>query len=448
MADASALIPAADDDGTGSQLERALRHIERLETILQARSLEASQAGARLRSATDFLREVYRAMPAGVVILDGDGAVEDANDAMCALLGLPHEALVGRPFAALFAPDDAPDLAAILAQPRGAAVSRTERGLQGPDGAVVPVLFSASALPRAVTRRGRAVVGIALDLRERKRLEDELRQAQRLESVGRLAAGVAHEINTPIQFVGDSLQFVGEAMTDLGAVFEAHRALRVAAAAGAPTAELAARAAEAEADADLGYLIEHLPIALRRALDGLQRVAEIVRSLKAFSHPDASEMSTVDLNHAIRCTLAIASAEYKYVASLETDLGDLPPVRCHGGEINQVILNLVINAAHAIGDVVAGTDARGTIAIRTRCDGDDWVEIAVSDTGAGIPEAVRGRIFDPFFTTKTVGRGSGQGLAIARTVIHDKHGGTLRFDTELGKGTTFTVRLPVHGAAR
>ena len=212
-------------------------------------------------------------------------------------------------------------------------------------------------------------------------------------------------------------------------------------------AQAAAKAAEeAEDDADLDYILENAPVALDRARDGLGRVAAIVRSMKEFAHPDRKEMAQSDLNQAIQSTLVIASNEYKYVADVDTSLGELPLVNCYAGEINQVVLNLIVNAAHAIGDVVKGTDQKGRIRVATRVL-DDQVEIAIGDTGKGIPVEVRSRIFDPFFTTKEVGKGTGQGLAIARSVIVEKHGGTLHFETEVGKGTTFYIRLPVNGPA-
>jgi signal transduction histidine kinase len=156
-------------------------------------------------------------------------------------------------------------------------------------------------------------------------------------------------------------------------------------------------------------------------------------------------MTSVDLNQAIQSTLVIARNEYKYVADVEVDFGDLPLVTCHGGDVNQAVLNIIVNAAHAIGDVVKGTDRRGCIRVRTYQD-EDMAVIAIADTGGGIPEAIQGRLFDPFFTTKEVGRGTGQGLAIARSVIVETHGGEITFETELGRGTTFIMRLPISPA--
>jgi signal transduction histidine kinase len=296
------------------------------------------------------------------------------------------------------------------------------------------------------TGQHKVLRGMMLDVTDQRRLENELAQAQKLESVGRLAAGVAHEINTPVQFVSDSVSFVREAMDDLSQIVDRYRELRTATEQGAGVAAAAKAVEEAEDDADLDYILENAPVALDRARDGLGRVAAIVRSMKEFAHPDRKEMAPVDLNQAIKSTLVIATNEYKYVAEVETELADIPPVSCYAGEINQVVLNLIVNAAHAIGDVVRGTQDKGRIKVSTRLL-DEQVEIAIADTGKGIPVEVRSRIFDPFFTTKEVGKGTGQGLAIARTVIVEKHGGTLHFETELGQGTTFYIRLPVSGPA-
>jgi signal transduction histidine kinase len=274
--------------------------------------------------------------------------------------------------------------------------------------------------------------------------ELELRQAQKLESVGRLAAGIAHEINTPVQFVGDNLQFTKEVSADLIALVSAYREAFRALEAGASITELAPGLADAEAGCDLDYVIEHLPEALAQSETGIERITTIVRSVKDFAHPDRNEVKLVDLNAAVQSTLAIARFEYKDVAEVVTELGDVPPIACNGGEINQVILNLVVNAAHAIGDGVAAGRPRGRIVVSTRY-ADDQMVLQIRDTGVGIPPAIRDRIFDPFFTTKEIGRGTGQGLAIAHAVVR-KHGGAISFASEVGVGTTFTIRLPAPGA--
>jgi len=286
---------------------------------------------------------------------------------------------------------------------------------------------------------------LTTQMNHRLRMEIELRQAQKLEAVGRLAAGIAHEINTPTQFANDSIHFVRNSMGDLRGLIQRYRDICQALARGERTAEAMDDVAEAEAAADLPYLMAEIPGALDRAIEGLVRVSTIVRSMKEFAHPGKSEIAPVDLNHAISTTLTVARNEYKYVAELETCLGDLPPVPCCAGEFNQAILNIVINAAHAVGEVVGSTGAKGRITVRTEREG-DFALVSVSDTGAGIPPAIRDRIFDPFFTTKEVGRGTGQGLPIARSVVVDKHGGQITFESEVGKGTTFFVRLPLRPA--
>jgi signal transduction histidine kinase len=273
------------------------------------------------------------------------------------------------------------------------------------------------------------IVGTGRDITDRKEAEQRLAAGERLESIGRLAAGVAHEINTPVQYVSDSAIFVREGVHELLAQLDKLQAAQ-------PVAP------DSDSDSDLLYLQHELPGAIDRVLDGLARITEIVRSMKDFSHPDQREMRAIDLNRAIHSTLVIARSEYKNVAELQTDFAELPLIICHGGQINQVVLNLVLNAAHAIADAVRGTPAKGLITITTFVDGPDVV-VRISDTGNGIPEAIRHRIFEPFFTTKEVGKGTGQGLSIARGVVVQGHGGSISFQTETGKGTTFSIRLPI-----
>jgi signal transduction histidine kinase len=293
-----------------------------------------------------------------------------------------------------------------------------------------------------VTTDSKILRGLMHDVTDVRRLARELTAAQKLESVGRLAAGVAHEINTPVQFVADNVEFVSSSMACVVTVIQAYRELKSAVQSTAAVSEAALAVERAESAADIGYILENIPAALTGATEGLRRIATIVQSMKEFAHPDQTTKTAVDLNHAIQSTLVIARNEYKYVAELETDFQELPPVHCYLGEVNQVVLNLLVNAAHAIGDVVRQTGTMGKLRIGTRTLGEE-VEISIGDTGTGIPAAVREKIFDPFFTTKELGKGTGQGLAIARSVIVNKHGGTLRFDTETGKGTTFFIRLPV-----
>jgi two-component system NtrC family sensor kinase len=303
----------------------------------------------------------------------------------------------------------------------------------------------AGPVPARWWRETKILHGLMLDITELRRLGRQLQAAQKLESVGRLAAGVAHEINTPVQFVSDNVQFVRTSMTGIATVIHAYRGLQQTVQTGGDVAAAARFAGEAERGADLDYIMENAPLAIESSIEGLGRITTIVRSMKEFAHPDQAHKTFADLNQAIRSTLVIAHNEYKYVAEIDTQFGDVPPVQCYVGEINQVVLNLLVNASHAIADAVKGTDTLGKLTVRTRLDG-DAVEISIADTGTGIPEDVRGRVFDPFFTTKKVGMGTGQGLALAHSVIVQRHGGMLRFETESGKGSTFFIRLPINAA--
>ena len=220
-----------------------------------------------------------------------------------------------------------------------------------------------------------------------------------------------------------------------------HEQVRAALEAGDVAPDLLERVRAAEDAADLEYLRGRVPAGFERAEDGVRRIGAIVGSMHEFAHPTV-DRAPQDLNAALRNTLVVAAGEYKAVADVETDLGDLPLVTCNGGEIKQVLLSVIVNAAHAIEDCSPGE--RGTIRIRTRADA-THVLISVADTGCGIPAPIADRVFDPFFTAKEVGRGSGQGLAIARTLVVERHGGSLTFETTPGEGTTFHVRLPIAG---
>jgi len=282
------------------------------------------------------------------------------------------------------------------------------------------------------------------DVTEKLTLEMQLAQAQKLESIGQLAAGIAHEINTPIQYVGDNTRFLGDAFKDLLHLQEEYKSLLEAGKTGAMAEDLLNRVESAIREIDLEYLIDEIPVAIRQSQEGVERVAKIVRAMKDFSHPGTAEKRAVDINKAIESTITVARNEWKYVAEMVTDLDpSLPLVPCRPDELNQVVLNIIINAAHAIADIVGRKpEEKGTITIKTRNNG-NGVEISISDTGGGIPEEIRSRIFDPFFTTKEVGKGTGQGLAISHSVIVDKHGGAINFETAPGQGTTFIIRLPV-----
>ena len=282
------------------------------------------------------------------------------------------------------------------------------------------------------------------DITEQQKLEEQLLQAKKLESIGQLAAGVAHEINTPAQFVTDNLRFLKESFEDINCLNQAYANLFNAARDGNVAAEILEEVKSAVNEADPDYLFEEIPDALKQSLDGIIHVSNIVRAMKEFSHPGGKERELIDFNKIIANTITVASNEWKYVAEIETDLADdLPMVPCLSQEITQVVLNLIINASQAIADTLDESNGeKGVIRIRTRAL-NEQAELTIADNGSGIPKKVQDRIFDPFFTTKEVGKGTGQGLSMAYTTIVEKHQGTLSFESEEGRGTKFIVRLPL-----
>ncbi|TWT94325.1 sensor histidine kinase [Neorhodopirellula pilleata] len=284
------------------------------------------------------------------------------------------------------------------------------------------------------------------------RMDQRLAQAQKLESIGELAAGIAHEINTPIQYVGDNTRFVKTAYADLTDVLMQCRELIVATETDRDITEIAGRARDAMDNADLDYLLEEIPAAIEQTLEGIDRVSNIVRAMKEFAHPGVSEMVLTDLSKAIQNTVMVARNEWKYVAEVKTDFDPaLAWVPCFPGELNQVLLNMIVNAAHAIGERAVGERSHvsgpvapmGTISISTQLVGGNAV-IRICDTGNGIAAKNLERIFDPFFTTKASGKGTGQGLAIAHTVIVERHRGTIGVQSKVGQGTEFTITLPMN----
>ncbi|MBU1175128.1 MAG: PAS-domain containing protein [Alphaproteobacteria bacterium] len=275
---------------------------------------------------------------------------------------------------------------------------------------------------------------------EKSQLEKELIQAQRLESLGTLASGIAHEINTPIQYVGDNIRFIAQSLRDMLAVLQGYRKSMRRPIDPGLIAEQAEALAELEKSLDLGFILEELPLALEQSAQGVKQVATIVKAIKEFSHPGQDEKTEFDINALIETTLIVSRNQWKYVAEVETDLDpSLPPFRCLPGELGQALLNLVVNAAHAIES--AGRE-NGLIRVTTRHVGRRAV-ITISDNGCGMSEAIRARIYDPFFTTKDIGKGTGQGLTIAFNAVVKKHGGTIDCDSAEGAGTTFTMALPM-----
>lgn len=344
-----------------------------------------------------------------------------------------------------------------------AMLERQQRGEQGeaefriirPDGTTCwlwwryfPVLNESDELTQ--------IVGLAENITDYKDAEQVLLHSQqhlwdammqrreRLQSIGSLAAGIAHEIKTPIQFVGDNVRFLKDAFSGVDKLLAKYEEVYNQARKGQVAPQVLQELEAARETADLRFVREQLPQSLDHTLEGVHRVATIARAMKEFSYVDPSQEQTpVDLNHALDITITIARNEWKYVSEVEAAFGELPPVVCNLGEMHQVFLNLLVNAAHAIGEAVKDSKRKGRIRVETKAD-QGWAEVTISDTGTGIAQEIQHRVFEPFFTTKAVGKGSGQGLPLARAIV-EKHGGSLTFETMPGQGTKFRVRIPLSG---
>lgn len=364
--------------------------------------------------------------------IDRAGVVLTWNSGAEALYGFTADEMIGTSVERLSPPGVVGEIEELLSRMRARVkLDHYETARIRKDGSTVIVSLMVSPI-RDADGTINGVSCIARNVTEQKKLQRQLLQAQKLESIGQLAAGIAHEINTPTQFAGDNVAFASRAVAHLE---EHYRQL-----------DATCPAAVASTGEDLEFLRSELPEALKAAQDGLQRISTIVGAMKEFSHPGTREKSATDINRALRSTLTVSNGEYKLLADVREDLAaDLPFVHCLAAEINQVLLNLVVNAAHAIREAQATRGAgRGIIGVSTRAI-DGGVEIRVSDTGNGIPEEIRSRVYEPFFTTKVVGKGTGQGLAIAHDVIVVKHGGTIDFESRPGEGTMFVVTLPLGG---
>lgn len=418
------------------RLMRAERRVELMTRLIEDRNLDLGISLEQTHSVRSHLAGLHHALPGALVEAGADGVITGTNTGVQDLLGYPPGALLGHWLRQIW-PDADAFIDRCLRADTGQDL-RDEAEWIAIDGRVVPVMISA-LVQRDARQRPASLALIALDLSERRRLEVELRHAQKMESLGQLSAGVAHEINTPMQYVGDNLGFIQDTIRQLRPLLDALPALQQQ-----MSPEAAAQCQALCTTVDMDFVRDRLPRAIDSALGGVQRVRRIVDAMRAFSHP-RSEPTSVDINQCLRDTLAVAHNEYRYVADLACDFGDLPDVVCCSSDLNHAFLNLIVNAAHAIAERQArGNATRGHIRVSTQLSNDHAL-IAIEDDGCGVPESIRHRIFDPFFTTKAIGKGTGQGLAIARSVVVDQHGGSLDFRSQTGIGTTFTIRLPIHG---
>lgn len=407
-------------------------------TIVDSR---LSSIAAALDEESAQHRAVVESMVEGLVVLDPDGTMRTFNPAACRMFGYMEGEVVGRHVSMLVAEGSRDRVDSLFR--RGHEARQLEA--RHKDGSCLTIEVNASE----VRVGSRLLFSATLrDLSESRMMEMQLRQAQKLESIGQLASGIAHEINTPTQYVGDNIRFLKDSFADVVPVLQRLDAMvDEAREAGQPVVDATMLESEL-GKADVEFLFDEVPRAIDQSLDGIGRIGEIVRAMKTFSHPGEVEKRPFDINRAIENTVIVARNEWKYVADVETDFDpSLDAVPGLPGDFNQVILNLIVNSAQAIAELAGDSpEKKGTIRIVTKQD-NGWAVVRVEDTGGGIPENIRSRVFDPFFTTKAVGKGTGQGLSIAHSVVVKKHGGSLEVDSTEGVGTTFVIRLPLQATA-
>jgi len=405
------------------------------------------RAGRRVLESGQWYRSIAETASDGIVIVQ-DQAVVFANSAAEAIFGFGTEEMLGHDLSSLAAGVNLLDRSHL-----DSSGERPARGSPAPMEIAAKhrsgrdIILEVSVSEFAPLGQDKRLTVLIRDVTQRKTLETQRAQAQKMESIGQLAAGVAHEINTPIQYIGDNMAFLQESYQKLELLLNAYGELLDEVPASHALQPRIDHIAKLHSQFNIAYLRREAPRAIEQSLEGLEQVASIVATMRDFSHPGSPEMTPTDVNYLIEGATVISRNGWKYVADLQMDLDpNLSHVVCSPGELRQVLLNLIVNATDAITDAIQpGSLQKGLIRIASRQDG-EIAEIRVKDSGIGIPEAIRAKVFDPFFTTKEVGKGSGQGLALAYTTIVSRHAGSIEFESEVGVGTTFVVRLPIRGA--
>ena len=417
------------------------------ESILEIKSRQLYVANEELQKMAKDLNEQVERMGAildnaaeGIITFDGDCKIETCNRAAERIFGYSTGELIEKQFSSLFK-DFADDscLAVLGSESQYAQAACEYLGVRK-DGSEFMLEMALSAV---LGLDERCVVAIIRDRTQQKQLERQLALAQKMESVGQMAAGIAHEINTPIQYVGDNVQFLSDAFQDIDALLNLQEQLVESIENAQPTDSLVTEFKSLRESADLEFLREEVPQAIEQSKVGADRVSTIVRAMKEFSHPGVAEKVAVDINQSLDSTLTVSKNEWKYVSNIQSEFDpSLPSIMGYPGDLNQAFLNIIVNGAHAIEKRQQDGDKReGVLTIKTSAT-DDWLIIEIGDNGCGIPQSDADKIFDPFYTTKPVGKGTGQGLSITHSVIVEKHHGQIEVKSAVGEGTTFTLRLP------
>jgi len=425
---------------------------QELEQRVEERTSALQQTMSEVDELSTELSQILNTISTGIRVIDRDHTVRRVNKSFCTMTGMEEEELVGTKCFTNFIDEK-------CRKTSQCAIKQIDKGLKMVQAEVIKTNKSGRELHLTITatpytRKDGTTIGVVEDFQdiservrmeqEREQMQTQLLQRSKLESVGQLAAGIAHEINTPIQYIGTNIDFFSESFEDISTMVATFQKLISEQDKAVDRKQQIETIDAAMEEADWEFLSEEIPSALEQTREGVNRVSAIVRAMKEFSHPGTKEISPADINKIIETTVTVARNEWKYVSEVKTRLDpELPEIKCLSDEMSQVILNILVNAAHAIAEKLGDNPAgeKGTITIATSHN-ENWVEMRISDTGAGIPEAIRKRIFDPFFTTKEVGKGTGQGLAISHDVITGKHGGTIEVESELEQGTSFLIRLP------
>lgn len=388
-------------------------------------------------------KDILNNLADGLIIVNETGSIDSINLMGLKMFNYKEDTIVGKNIRELMPKFDKDTLLSNNEDPSGNS-NKNNLMMEGSklDGRAFPVEVSISSM--TTRNEDMSLFNCVIrDISARLELEQQLRQAQKLESMGQLAAGIAHEINTPTQYVSDNTIFLKDAfqsclntINNIKSLADQHK-------------DTLSKAFQVELSQeveknDIEFMSEEIPLALDQSLEGLQRINKIVGAMKSFSHSSSHEKHQVDIAEAIESTITIARGEWRYVAKVETDFdNDMPNVPCFRDEFNQVILNFIINSAHAIQEKFSNSDHNlGLIKIST-FQQDNNAVIRIEDNGCGISESNINRIFDPFFTTKDIGKGTGQGLNIAYSVITELHKGEIRTESKPGEGTTFTITLPL-----
>jgi len=430
----------AGNDAQDLEIHRLNNKISRLQRI--TKDLQESQ---------EFSQALFQATQTGMLLIQmGTRQIMDANPAAADILGLDMEELVGESisrFVSFRNPEED------FLEPACCRVVNAPREILHADGHPIQVLLSVDRI--SGNNQGLLLLGF-LDITAQKLAEDELKkshqelslaltelqqhknhivQSEKLASIGQLAAGVAHEINNPVGYVSSNLGTIQEYIETMRAVLELFKQLQDLPEGQAEQRDvLVSRINKIKEEEDLDFILEDIDNVLQESMEGVVRVAEIVQNLKSFAREDSSEKCFHDVNEGVEAMIKVVWNELKYCCNVEKNLGDIPPVEGHGGQINQVIMNMLVNAAHAM------PEEGGQITVSTELVGEEVI-ISIADTGCGMSQETMARIFDPFFTTKDIGKGTGLGLSISHGIIED-HGGRIEVESEPGKGTTFRIHLP------